>query len=182
MAERAERRHNWDGPTRLDMGFFWRFGKRWAVDWTPWEVCVASVSRAGGIDGFTILETEGVTYTQAFMGGERMASKWIAKAVTKRTKRTTVSDRPHEELFGKRPALRDFMVELEAGEGDSREPSVLMVVITEDGVRVGLKDDGAGGWLWRVADSFAEGLDAIEKALQSGTAKWSNSQARRGRK
>jgi hypothetical protein len=64
------------------------------------------------------------------------------------------------------------MTSLEAGDGGVREASVLMVCPADEGWKVGLKDDDAGGWLWRVGDTVGKALDAIETALEAGTAKF----------
>jgi hypothetical protein len=124
----------------------------------------------------------GVSYTEAYCGGIAMVSKWIAAAVTSQNKVTSVRKVDEPVLFKDRPALKDFMVELEGEKGKPREPSVLMIAVSADGMRVGLKDEGAGGWLWREATDLAGCLDAIEKALQGGNVVWAVPGGRGGRK
>lgn len=103
------------------------------------------------------------------LNGEReMASKWIKAAVAKRRTAKPTALPADATLCDGRPALTDFMTDLEGPNGGVREPSAVMVCITPDGVRAGLKDDDAGGWCWREGKSLIEALDAIEKALQAG--------------
>jgi hypothetical protein len=103
------------------------------------------------------------------LNGEReMASKWIKAAIAKR-KNTKAESLPSDPaVCDGRPALTDFMCDLEGPNGGTREPSAVMFSFGADGVRAGLKDDDAGGWCWRQGKTLAEALDAIEKALQSG--------------
>lgn len=101
-----------------------------------------------------------------------MASKWIQAAVKAAGKVKAAKIKTDVLLHEKRPALADFMTELEGPDGGEREPSCLMIAMTEDGVRAGLKDDDMGGWLWRSGDSVEECLDAIEKALQGPSPKF----------
>jgi hypothetical protein len=108
-------------------------------------------------------------YPWRLLNGEReMASKWIKAAVAKRkaSKPTALTADP--ALCDGRPALTDFMTDLEGPNGGVREPSALMVCFTPEGVRAGLKDDDAGGWCWREGTTLSGALDAIEKALQAG--------------
>lgn len=114
--------------------------------------------------------------------GIAVASKWITAATVKVKKRTRVGPGTDPVLFAKRPALCDFMSETEGSEGVVRDVSPLMVVTADYGVRVGLKDDPSGGWLWRSADTFTEALDAIERALESGEAKFGIAGSRKGSK
>ncbi len=109
---------------------------------------------------------------QELEGGYAVASKWISAAVGRQSGKPDGPPRLDQGLYGGRPALTDFMTDEDAGEGRVRELSVLMVCASPGGVRVGLKDSTAGGWLWREAASLQEGLDAIEKALQAGNVLW----------
>jgi hypothetical protein len=111
-----------------------------------------------------------------------MASKWIQAAVKQAVGGESRLTGNEPFLFKDRPALADFMTETEHEDGSQREPSVLMVCISTDGIRVGLKDDDAGGWLWRVEDTLVKALNAIEKALQSGNVKWSKPGGQRGKR
>ena len=71
-----------------------------------------------------------------------------------------------------RPALTEFMTCCETEEGGVRELSVLMVVAGTDGLRVGLRDDDMGGWLWRTGSTLSDCLDALEVTLQDGSGRW----------
>lgn len=103
---------------------------------------------------------------------ETMSSKWIAGAVAATTQVARVAGLPDGVLFHERPALWDFMTELTHEDGKGREPSVLMIACSAVGVRVGLKDETAGGWLWREGESLQDALDAIESTLQKGSVQW----------
>lgn len=111
-----------------------------------------------------------------------MASQWISKAVSqqKQTQQSLKSD--DKTIFHERPAIAEFMTLIVDDEGVAREPSVLMVCATANGIRLGLKDDTAGGWLWREADTFIKALNAIEAALQSGDVRWAIPGGRNGKK
>lgn len=99
------------------------------------------------------------------------------KASTGRKGTVSVAD-----LLGdKRPAIAAFMTDLDAGEGQERELSALMVIPGPDGFRVGLKDEESGGWLWRAGTTVTEALDAMEEALVDGTGRFTMAQ-RQGQK
>lgn len=101
-------------------------------------------------------------------GESSVVSKWIKQAVAKRCKAKPGALPVPSLLSSGRPALTDFMGEVEGPDGGVREPSVLMIGCTATGVRVGLKDEDCGGWCWREGVTVEEALDAIEKALQAG--------------
>jgi hypothetical protein len=106
-------------------------------------------------------------------GDNSVASQWITTAIAKATQCDKILDNGDPVLFKDRPALWDFMSELVGPTGQGRDPSVLMIALSAVGVRAGLKDDDAGGWLWREAQTLATALNAIEKALQAGNVQWS---------
>lgn len=95
-------------------------------------------------------------------------AKFIRAAAKDVVKGTKVCANPDPVLFKNRPALEEYMMELVDAGGASRDPSILMVTITEYGYRLGLKDGDPAGWLWREADTFTKALEAIEKALVDG--------------
>ncbi len=111
-----------------------------------------------------------------------MASKWIAAAVAAAVPSKRAKVRIDPVITDKRPALTDFLTEVDDGNGGTRELSVLMVTVTEGGLRVGLKDEAAGGWCWREGDTLSDCLNAIEKALQSGQGAFRRAMKARGRK
>lgn len=141
---------------------------------------VISARGSSACESFRWHDPDGVVDLE--MRGDKMASKWISAALGKAKKRTRVNDEGDAFLFEKRPALRDFMTELAVEGGEVRELSVLMIAVAEDGLRVGLKDEAAGGWLWRSAGTVSAALDAIEKALQSGEARFTSAGQRSGKK
>jgi hypothetical protein len=116
------------------------------------------------------------------MGGKVMASKWIKKAVAKRTKKSPSAMTIDPALGEGRPALTEFMTELESEPGELREVSPLMITVSEGGIRAGLKDEDAGGWCWREGATLSLALDAIEKALQAGEGAFRAPRAKPGRK
>lgn len=73
-------------------------------------------------------------------------------------------------LFKDRPALAEYMTVVVLSEGRLREPSVIMIGVSDEGIRAGIKDEDAGGWCWRAGKTLAGALDALEKALASGEA------------
>lgn len=116
------------------------------------------------------------------LGRWKLANKWITEA----RKRLLGSRRPEVKvdpvISDGRPALTAFLTEVEAGEGLTRERSVLMLAWDEAGMRVGLKDEAMGGWLWRQCQTLQEGLQALEEALAGGTARWGGSGGHGGRR
>lgn len=123
-----------------------------------------------------------VTRRKLLCGERAMASKWIKAAVARKAK-TKPGALPMDAALGaNRPALTDFMTELDADGGKVREPSALMIVCTADGVRAGLKDDDAGGWCWREGVTLANALDAIEAALQAGDGAFRGPRPQKGKK
>lgn len=156
--------------------------------------CVYELHAGGGLVAVTYWGNRGQdAFWRAFFRGcltEAMlddreayvATKYIKAAVAAAKGKGLALEADDKVLFDKRPALTEFMSSLEGAGGEVREPSVLMVCLHADGVRVGLKDDDAGGWLWRVGDSFSQALDAIEKALVDGTAKFGGARKGKGGK
>jgi hypothetical protein len=108
-----------------------------------------------------------------------VASKYIDQLQKKTKKITKACERLDPVLSEGRPALTDFMTEMEGQGGKEREPSALMICASSEGLRVGLKDEEMGGWLWRQGESLKGCLDAIEEALAGGTAKFGGAKARR---
>lgn len=92
-------------------------------------------------------------------------SKWIKAALGRKQKGKAEALPADPALCDGRPALTEFLTETAGANGGVREPSVIMACVVPEGVRVGLKDDDAGGWCWRVGKTFQEALDAIERAL-----------------
>jgi hypothetical protein len=94
-----------------------------------------------------------------------VANKYIAAAKAKQpgaTKAIPVD----AEIGADRPALTEYLTSTEgATKGATRDRSVLMLCWEEGGVRVGLKDDDAGGWCWRQGATLQEALDSLEAAL-----------------
>jgi len=114
------------------------------------------------------------------LGG--LMNKYL-RAVREKAKAVRKGSVSAADLLGdKRPALTAFMTELDAGEGQERELSALMVIPGPDGFKVGLKDEDAGGWLWRSGNTVTEALDAMEEALADGTARFTTSQRQGGKK
>lgn len=111
-----------------------------------------------------------------------VVNKYIqaVKAKAKKGSKGSVTGDPF--LCQGRPALTAFLTETGADEKDVRELSALMVAHEADGVRVGLKDDDCGGWLWRGGKDLAAALDAIEKALTDGTALFGGAKDRKARR
>jgi hypothetical protein len=85
-------------------------------------------------------------------------------------------------LVAGRPALREFICSTVDGAGGVRERSVLMICVEDDGLRVGLKDQSLGGWCWRMASTFEDGLTALDQALRDGTARFGGWKGGKGRK
>jgi len=114
--------------------------------------------------------------------GRSEAMKFIKTAVAAAEKGPEGDMLGDEALHKGRPALREFMTCIGNKKDGLREASPLMVACVEDGVRVGLKDDDAGGWCWRWGKSWEEALDALEKALQSGEGAFRGQKKGRGKK
>lgn len=150
------------------VGTFWRGGQEYEVVTVRRSVVVTCYGSGKGRAVWRVVFVRRWTTADSWMEAQRMASKWIAAAIGKRAKRTKVIDALDPVISEGRPALTEFMTELEGVKGTQREPSILMISASMDGLKVGLKDDEAGGWVWRVGDNLHEALDAIEKALQSG--------------
>jgi hypothetical protein len=151
-------------------GTFWRQGLELLVEWVSGEVWVTPLDRGLVVGARHVVVASGVSFTRWMFREGSDVSKWLAKAVAAVKTKTTVGPAGSLGLFEGRPALEEFMRLLEDDEGLGRDPSVLMVAVSAAGLRVGLKDEASGGWLWREGDDLAGGLDALEKALQGGRA------------
>jgi hypothetical protein len=122
------------------------------------------------------------TRTEAVLAGRSVVAKWLGKVTAAKTKATRAGGGHDDWLYKNRPALEEYMTELFTPSGDGRDLAVLMVCVSDEGFRIGLKDEAEGGWLWREAGTVAEGLDSIEKALQSGKAKFAAPGGTRGKR
>jgi len=164
----TERSYGFSRPVRWHCGtFFTHFGKFEIVCYQD-GVEVSKLQPyprpAAWVERFPLRR-----FPWRLLNGERtMASKWIKAAVARKAKSKPTALPADATLCTGRPALTDFMTDLEGPNGGVREPSALMVVCTTDGVRAGLKDDDAGGWCWREGSTLEKALDAIEQALQAG--------------
>lgn len=160
------------------VGPLYRGKEQYVVCYCKWWVTVTRLNRDEGTcdwsESFQLDATDEVTR----LGEYRMASKYLKQAIGKRENKTRLQKAGDPFLVKERPALAEFLLELESEPGKPREPSVLMIAMSEDGVRVGLKDEDAGGWLWREGITVADALDTLEKALQAGNCKWSGGQSR----
>jgi hypothetical protein len=173
---------NTAGSRQWDAGWFRREGASFTIELAAGQLMVSSWCNYGGMLDWTVL-TPYSRGSEAFQREVRsMASKWIQAAVREAEGAVPELSAADPALFKDRPALAEFMTVTQHDNGTEREPSVLMVVISADGVRVGLKDDAAGGWLWRVEDTFQRALGAIEKALQAGNVKWSRPKENKGKR
>lgn len=160
----------------------WTHFGRFMVEWCSFGVQVYKL--AGWHGGWEWSERFSTTshLGEYFLEGRTVASKWIKAAVAKRAKAKPGSLQMDPTLGKDRPALTDFMTDLEGPDGGVREPSALMVAITADGVRAGLKDEDCGGWCWREGHTLQDALDAIEKALQAGEGAFRGPRQQKGKK
>jgi hypothetical protein len=79
------------------------------------------------------------------------------------------------------PAVGEFMT-LAVGEKNAkRETSTLMVNISEGRVNVGLHDREDETWLWRSGETLIEAIQAIDSAIQDGTADWRGTRGKKGK-
>lgn len=167
---------------RNEIGWFYRRGRVYLIEEFDWGLAIGEWSR----NRQDHIWSEHFRYARFDYsnpsGVEAMASQWIAKAVSKQAPGKQCNKGEDPTLFRDRPAIQEFMTLIVDDEGVAREPSVLMVCATATGVRIGLKDDDAGGWVWREADTFVKALNAIEAALQSGDVKWAIPGGRNGKK
>jgi hypothetical protein len=107
---------------------------------------------------------------------QQLMNKYL-KAVREKAKSGRRANVTAADILGdKRPAITAFMCDTDAGDGQERELSALMVIPSPDGFRVGLKDEDAGGWLWRAGGTITEALDAIEAALADGSGRFTSAQ------
>jgi hypothetical protein len=111
-----------------------------------------------------------------------MALKWIKAALVKSKKAAVDALAACPDLHDGHEAIQEFMTSVTGPDGKPREPSVLMICCQEDGVRVGLKDDDAGGWCWRTGKDLRIALDAIEEALRAGEGAFRGPRVKRGKK
>lgn len=110
------------------------------------------------------------------------AMKWIKLAVSKKAKKKPESLPVDAGFLRDREAIAEFMTELVGPDGKPREPSAVMIVFCDEGARVGLKDEDAGGWCWRVGPTVQDALDAIEKALKEDESPFKGPRQQRDRK
>lgn len=114
--------------------------------------------------------------------GRCEAMKYV-KAVVAAAKKAGPGDmKADAELHSHRPALQEFMTAVGNPKEGFREVSPVMLCCDETGVRAGLKDDEAGGWCWRRGNTLTDALDALEKALQEGTAIFGGMKGKKGKK
>lgn len=105
-----------------------------------------------------------------FFAERKIMAQFVKSAKSQKTVAENLPVPDDKVLFNNRPALEEYMSLCVVEGGELREPSVIMVGLGDDGVRVGIKDDGQGGWCWRQGATFGKALDALEKALATGEA------------
>lgn len=154
-------------------GVEYRWGRAFTIYHTRDYLCVAYEPPDDCAEAWTVHFGPFAANELMLYEGNFVASKWIAQAIRHAEGATAVAASVDPFLSKDRPAITEFLTELESSPGVPRETSILMVTVSDDGIRVGLKDTDAGGWLWREAKTVAKALDEIEKALQSGNPKWS---------
>jgi len=179
----------WDGPpSPAESSVVGPYGPYWCGPWLyefTWlnaGVSVRKVDRRSWDDCWEVFFRVSVQpWVRAFREPLSML-KYIraAEAVVGGGLVVTTGNDP--VLYKDRPALREYMTSLEGPGGECREPSVLMIALGEDGIRCGLKDEAAGGWLWREGSSLAKCLDALEKCLADGSGKFRGPKSQRGKK
>src|SRR6266851_705038 len=184
------------------MGIRWSMDRPCPHDATVWQLCRG---RWYGGDWFRVFESlEGFEVHRTPRGGRGYVAvfwfcvpdrhehlrndgrvlqlKYIKKAqqLAGKYKKAELHMDPY--LGEGRPALTEFMTETGGDNGTVREPSPLMIIASPDGVRVGLRDDDLGWWCWRSSGSLIAALDAIEKALQEGSATFGSAGKQNGRR
>lgn len=159
---------HWRNP----IGDFWRRGERFYVEELDYGVVVSKWNKSGQECIWRVrFRHEHFDWSHP-SGVDHMASQWISRAISKKEPQARAMPSSDNTIYKDRPALTEFMTLIVDDEGNAREPSVLMICATANGFRVGLKDDDAGGWLWREEETFQKALNSIEKALQSGNVSW----------
>lgn len=152
---------------------YFRHGRRFSITlrWDGIEVCEEGKRGEAALWSYFYPKT---LFTYEELSGERnMASRYISKAVAQAKPGEQRLPTTDPTLFKDRPALAEYMGLLVDDEGVGREPSVLMIVVRPDAIRVGLKDDDSGGWVWREAETFCKALNSLESVLASGAVVWS---------
>lgn len=165
-----------------DLGYFNSFWGRFRVRVEPGVVVVAKLRPWPQPPEWEVRFHPVTIYRPLLCGETAVVSKWIRAAVEKSSKKKPGQLMVDPVLHSGREALRDFMTEVDAGQGRVREPSVLMIACDEGRIRVGLKDDDAGGWCWREGITLEEALDALEKALQTGDGVFRSQRVVKGKK
>jgi hypothetical protein len=186
--EEVDDEERWRSPYRPgkrwrnNVGDFWRCGRRYLIEEFDWGLAVSEWS----LDGQEHIWSSHFRFVRFDYGHpsgvDVMASQWISKAITTQKQGKQSLPATDKAIFADRPALTEFMTLLVDDEGLARAPSVLMIIPTATGLKIGLKDDMADGWLWREAETLQKGLNAIEAALQSGDVRWSPSGGKNGKK
>lgn len=151
-----------------ECGPYYMVGRRYGIRLAAEVVTVSKLGRWPAVEWRRVLPIPPVTIRD-LREVDRMASKYIAAAIKEVLGRKTLGGEGDYGLFKNRPAIREFMTDLEGVPGGSRELSVLMICVSEGGLRVGLKDADAGGWCWREGEDLGAALNAVEKALQAGS-------------
>ena len=164
------------------VGLYWRDHRCYRIESTLTCTHVSCQDHRTKTDFWTVHFDQSIMRHFCYNQEESMASKWISAAIKVAEKRVEISTSDEPTLWKNRPALRDFMTCLEGAKDVAREPSVIMIAVSEMGIRAGLKDDTAGGWLWREGLTLEDALNAIEKALQSGSPSFTSQGGRRGRR
>lgn len=92
---------------------------------------------------------------------------------------------PSDPSFVSRcPALWEYLTLLSWEDGAPREPATMILMVEEGRWKACLSDRATGRTLWRVGDTLAALLEALEGSLASGEADWRRGKApppRRGR-
>jgi hypothetical protein len=152
------------------LGVFFRRGGRYEVWYRDGRVWVAALgSGSSPVQWEWSLQVGRVT-RDFLESKETIMSKYIARAVKAKGGPSTIGPGSDDAFFTNRPAIYEYMTDCLGPTGKGRETSCMMIASSESGVRAGLKDDDAGGWVWREGMTVDEAVDSVEKVLASGTA------------
>lgn len=164
------------------LGQRWHGGRLYVVEWNSRGLAVSEFPDEGQRASMVRFWARQGPWFQPHARVMSVVNKYIAALRAGKAKKVMAGGVVDPAVGDKRPALTALMTEVDDGTKVPRERSVLMVAVADDGMRVGVKDDDLGGWLWRTGKTVQEALDAIERALQDGTAVFGGSVGRRAGK
>lgn len=99
-------------------------------------------------------------------------AQYVRRAVAAHERRSVRVSQEGEKWVSSHPATWEYLTLETHDDGESRELSMMLVLVEDGRFKVALQDREEGRSLWVTADTLDGALEALETALQDGRGDW----------